>query len=193
VRQCRSRACLRRSRIGLADSRGFRSLQTCSQRAADGASCRWVCLVIISSSNLPHRIPVVVPLPLPTPLATPPLVPLVVPVPVIPPLAMPLPLAPRLAGGAGAPPLVLPLAGVLADGTLLYLLGGLDVVGGCSTKDVSVVRKVASTSGGACCVGMWRSEWCLELGEVKVLARAKDCGVGAWRVVLVLFYGRDCS
>lgn len=124
-----------------------------------------------------HRIPVAVPLPLPTPRATPPLVPLVVPV--IPPRAMPLPLAPLPAVEVGAPPLALPLAGVLADGTLLYLLGGLDVVGGCSTKDVSVVRKVASTSGGAVCVGMCRSEWCLESGEEKCLARAKDCGVGA--------------
>ena len=92
------------------------------------------------------------PLPLPTPLATPPLAPRVVPV--IPPLAIPLPLAPLLADGACAPPRVLPLAGALADGTLLYLLGGLDVVGGCSTNDVSVVRKVASTSGGAVCEGM---------------------------------------
>jgi hypothetical protein len=142
------------------------------------------CIIIASPSSSPYRIPVVVPLPLPTPLATPPLAPLVVPVLVIPPLAMPLPLAPLLADGA---PLVLPLAGVLADGTLLYLLGGLDVVGGCSTKDVSVVRKVASTSGGACCVGMCRSAWCLESGEVKVLARAKDCGVGAWRRGVSIF------
>ena len=102
-----------------------------------------------------HRHPVAVPLPLPVPLATPPLAPRVVPV--IPPRAMPLPLAPLPAVEADAPPLVLPLAGVLADGTLLYLLGGLDVVGGCSTNDVSVVRKVASTSGGAVCVGMLRS------------------------------------
>jgi hypothetical protein len=93
---------------------------------------------------------------------------------------MPLPLAPLPAVEADAPPLVLPLAGVLADGTLLYLLGGLDVVGGFSTNEVSVVRKVASTSGGAVCVGMLRSWWCLELGEEKFLARAKDCGVGAW-------------
>jgi hypothetical protein len=35
-------------------------------------------------------------------------------------------------------------------------------------------------------VGMWRSEWCFELGEVKVLARAKDCGVGAWRAVVLV-------
>jgi hypothetical protein len=138
-------------------------------------------MIILSSSKSHYRIPVVVPLPLPTPLATPPLAPRAEPVPVIPPLAIPLPLAPLLADGACTPPLALPLAGVLADGTLLYLLGGLEVVGGCSTKDVSVVRKVASTSGGACCVGMWRSVWCLELGDVKVLARAKDCGVGAWR------------
>jgi hypothetical protein len=98
---------------------------------------------------------------------------------------MPLPLAPLPAVEAVAPPLVLPLAGVLAEGTLLYLLGGLDVVGGCSTNDVSVVRKVASTSGGAVCVGMLRSGWCLELGEEKFLARAKDCGVGAWELLLV--------
>jgi hypothetical protein len=124
-----------------------------------------------------HRVPAVVPLPLPTPLATPPLAPLAEPV--IPPRAIPLPLAPLPAVEADAPPLVLPLAGVLADGTLLYLLGGLDVVGGCSTNDVSVVRKVASMSGGAVCVGMCRSEWCLESGEEKFLARAKDCGVGA--------------
>jgi hypothetical protein len=124
-----------------------------------------------------HRHSLVVPLPLATPLVAPPLAPLVVPV--IPPLAMPLPLAPLPAVAAVAPPLVLPLAGVLADGTLLYLLGGLDVVGGCSTNDVSVVRKVASTSGGAVCVGMLRSGLCLELGEEKFLARAKDCGVGA--------------
>lgn len=124
-----------------------------------------------------HRHPVAVPLPLPTPLVAPPLAPLVVPV--IPPRAIPLPLAPLPAVEADAPPLVLPLAGVLADGTLLYLLGGLDVVGGCSTNDVSVVRKVASTSGGAVCVGMLRSGWCLEFGEEKFLARAKDCGVGA--------------
>ena len=97
---------------------------------------------------------------------------------------MPLPLAPLPVVEADAPPLVLPLAGVLADGTLLYLLGGLDVVGGCSTNDVSVVRKVASTSGGAVCVGMLRSGWCLELGEEKFLARAKDCGVGAWESML---------
>lgn len=119
-----------------------------------------------------QRMPVAVPLPLPTPLATPPLAPLAVPV--MPPRAMPLPLAPLAVEEACAPPLVLPLAGVLADGTLLYLLGGLDVVGGCSTKDVSVVRKVASTSGGAVCEGMWRSLWCLESGDEKVLARAKD-------------------
>ena len=90
-----------------------------------------------------------------------------------------LPLVPLPAVEADAPPLVLPLAGVLADGTLLYLLAGLDVVGGCSTNDVSVVRKVASISGGAVCVGRLRSGWCLELGEEKVLARAKDCSVGA--------------
>lgn len=99
-----------------------------------------------------HRMPVDVPLPLPTPLATPPLAPLAVPV--IPPRAIPLPpLAPLVVDEACAPPLVLPLAGVLADGTLLYLLGGLEVVGGCSTNEVSVVRKVASTSGGAVCEG----------------------------------------
>jgi len=64
---------------------------------------------------------------------------------VLPPLAPPLP-------GAGTPVPLPPLpAGVRADGTLLYLLGGLEVVGGFSTKDVSVVRKVASTSGGAAC------------------------------------------
>lgn len=135
-------------------------------------------------SHDPHLVPAVVPLPLPTPLATPPLAPLVVLV--IPPLAMPLPLAPLLADGACGPPLVLPLAGALADGTLLYLLGGLDVVGGWSTKVVSVVRNVASISGGALCVGMLRSEWwCLDSGEVKFLARAKDCGVGAWRALSV--------
>ena len=102
----------------------------------------------------------------------------------MPPREMPLPLAPLPAVEADAEPLVLPLAGVLADGTLLYLLGGLDVVGGCSTNDVSVVRKVASTSGGAVCVRMLRSG-CLELGEEKFLARAKDCGVGAWELVSV--------
>jgi hypothetical protein len=130
-----------------------------------------------SSSHQLHRHSLAVPLPLATPLVAPPLAPLVVPV--IPPLAIPLPLAPLPAVEADAPPLALPLAGVLADGTLLYLLGGLDVVGGCSTNDVSVVRKVASTSGGAVCAGMLRSGWCLELGEEKFLARAKDCGVGA--------------
>lgn len=119
-----------------------------------------------------HRIPVDVPLPLPTPLATPPLAPLAVPV--IPPRAIPLPLAPLAVDEVCAPPLVLPLAGALADGTLLYLLGGLDVVGGCSTNEVSVVRKVASTSGGAVCEGIWRSLWCFESGEENVLARAKD-------------------
>ena len=99
-----------------------------------------------------HRMPVDVPRPLPTPLATPPLAPLAVPV--IPPRAIPLPpLAPLVVDEPCAPPLVLPLAGALADGTLLYLLGGLDVVGGCSTNEVSVVRKVASTSGGAVCEG----------------------------------------
>lgn len=134
---------------------------------------------IFSSLHQLHRHPVAVPVPLPraAPLVAPPLAPRVVPV--IPPRAMPLPLAPLPAVEADTPPLVLPLAGVLADGTLLYLLGGLDVVGGCSTNDVSVVRKVASTSGGAVCVGMLRSGWCLELGEEKFLARAKDCGVGA--------------
>lgn len=130
-----------------------------------------------SSLHQLHRHPVALPLPRAAPLVAPPLAPRVVPV--IPPRAMPLPLAPLPVAEADAPPLVLPLAGVLADGTLLYLLGGLDVVGGCSTNDVSVVRKVASTSGGAVCVGMLRSGWCLELGEEKFLARAKDCGVGA--------------
>lgn len=110
----------------------------------------------ISSLHQLHRHPVAfvavpLPLPVPVPLVTPPLAPLVVPV--IPPRAMPLPLAPLPAVEADVPPLALPLAGVLADGTLLYLLGGLDVVGGCSTNEVSVVRKVASTSGGAVCVG----------------------------------------
>ena len=91
---------------------------------------------------------------------------------------MPLPLAPLPAVEADAPPLVLPLAGVLADGTLLYLLDGFDVVGGCSTKVVSEVRKVASTSGGAVCEAILWVE-----GEVEdmVRARAKDCGVGAYR------------
>lgn len=100
------------------------------------------------------------------------------------PLALP-PLAPREdaadeAAPAAAPPLPL-LAGVRADGTLLYLLGGFDVVGGCSTKDVSVVRNVASTSGGAVCVGMPELlGFLLDEGEVeKCLARAKDWGVGA--------------
>lgn len=106
----------------------------------------------VTTLSVLQRMPVAVPLPLPTPLATPPLAPLAVPV--MPPRAMPLPLAPLVVVEACAPPLVLPLAGVLADGTLLYLLGGLDVVGGCSTNDVSVVRKVASTSGGAVCEGM---------------------------------------
>ena len=89
---------------------------------------------------------------------------------------MPLPLAPLPTVEAGAPPLALPLAGVLADGTLLYLLGGLDVVGGCSTKVVSEVRKVASTSGGAVCEAIL----CIAGdAEDMVRARAKDCGVGA--------------
>lgn len=97
----------------------------------------------------------------------------VIPLPI--PLALP-PLAPREeAAEEATPPLPL-VAGVRADGTLLYLLGGLDVVGGCSTKDVSVVRNVASTSGGAVCVGMPELlGFLLDEGEVeKFLARAKD-------------------
>ena len=84
------------------------------------------------------------------------------------PLGMPLPtpLAPRVVPGA-APPLVLPPLPIpdcalplaipprpgaiecrelAAEGGAEYLLGGLPLVGGFSTNDVSVVRKVASTS-----------------------------------------------
>ena len=126
--------------------------------------------------DTPHRIPVPL-VALPTPLATPPLAPLAVPD--IPPLGSPLvlpPLAPPLPG-AGTPDPLPPLpAGVRADGTLLYLLDGFDVVGGCSTKVVSEVRKVASTSGGAVCEAILWVE-----GEVEDMVRAwaKDCGVGA--------------
>lgn len=126
------------------------------------------------------------PLPLALPRATPPLAPLAVPA-APPPLAIPLPLAPAPLL-AVEPPRAIPLlllpprvAGVRADGTLLYLLGGLEVVGGCSTNDVSVVRKVASTSGGAVCAGMgpWRFAPSGEEEEEKVRARAKDWGIGA--------------
>lgn len=141
-------------------------------------------LLLALSTSL-HRGPVPnVPLALPTPLATPPLALLAVPVMPLPiPLALP-PLAPREDAADEAAPAAAPLpllAGVRADGTLLYLLGGLDVVGGCSTKDVSVVRNVASTSGGAVCVGMPELlGFLLDEGEVeKCLARAKDWGVGA--------------
>jgi len=127
-------------------------------------------------TNNPHRIPVPL-VALPTPLATPPLAPLAVPD--IPPLGSPLalpPLVPPLPGAGTLDPLPPLPAGVRADGTLLYLLGGLDVVGGCSTKVVSEVRKVASTSGGAVCEAIL----CIA-GEAEdmVRARAKDCGVGA--------------
>lgn len=140
--------------------------------------------LLLKFNSPPHRGPVPnVPLPLPSPLATPPLPLLAVPVIPLPiPLALP-PLAPRedAADEAAPPAAPLPLlAGVRAEGTLLYLLG-LDVVGGCSTKDVSVVRNVASTSGGATCVGMPELlGFLLDEGEEeKFLARAKDCGVGA--------------
>lgn len=88
------------------------------------------------------------------------------------------PLAPPLPGGGTPDPLPPLPTGVRADGTLLYLLGGLDVVGGCSTKVVSEVRKVASTSGGAVCEAILWMEGDAE--EDMVRARAKDCGVGAW-------------
>lgn len=134
---------------------------------------------IPSSQTTSHRIPVPL-VALPTPLATPPLVPLAVPD--IPPLGSPLvlpPLEPPLLG-AGIPlPLPTLPAGVRADGTLLYLLGGLDVVGGCSTKDVSVVRNVASTSGGAVWEGIL---WIVGEVEAMLRARAKDCCVGACRM-----------
>jgi hypothetical protein len=55
-------------------------------------------------------------------------------------------------------------------------------VGGCSTKVVSEVRKVASTSGGAVCEGILCMGLEGEVEEDMVRARAKDWGVGACEV-----------
>ena len=79
-------------------------------------------------------------------------VPLAIPLPPLDPLAMPLPLGiPPPLPALGIPP---PLATLEGAG-----VSNLDpdflLLGGCSTKDVSVVRKVASISGTA---GSWPAD-----------------------------------
>lgn len=61
-------------------------------------------------------------------------------------------------------------------GTELYLLLGLPLVGGFMTKEVSVVRNVASVSGGAA-VLCGKGEFSRGLDEG--VWRVNDCGMGA--------------
>ena len=65
---------------------------------------------------------------------------------------------------------------LVAEGGAEYLLGGLLLVGGFSTKEVSVVRKVASVSGGALRSRYGDSCEC----DGTSLWRANDCGIGAF-------------
>ena len=89
-----------------------------------------------TSTHLPTPLPLV-PLPIPLP-------PLAVPaVPPLPPRAIPLPPLPLVAVPRPGVPVCLEL---VAEGGAEYLLAGLLLVGGFSTNDVSVVRKVASGS-----------------------------------------------
>ena len=115
-----------------------------------------------------HHLTLPLPLPTPLPLATllAPLAPLVLPAPGTP-LPRPTPRPPR-------PGVVLGRDAGVAE----YLLAGLLLVGGFSTKLVSVVKNVASTSGGGA--------FCLK-GESAACPvwpgagwRAKDCAIGAW-------------
>lgn len=119
--------------------------QTYAQDWDPGISTSHFDVVHGSAQDCPHLAPRplgtprAIPLPLP---AAPPLVPLVLDPRAIPlPPARLLPVVPR--------PAAAPLEVAVEGGTELYLLLGLLLVGGFITNEVSVVRNVASVSGGA--------------------------------------------
>lgn len=100
------------------------------------------------------------------------------------PLPMPLP---PLAPLAAAPPRALPGAVDCREdrtegGTLLYLLAGFELVGGFSTNEVSVVKNVASGSPAPAVPSKFFVLESRKGGEVGslALARANDCGIGAY-------------
>lgn len=140
--------------------------------------------------NVFHRVPK------PSPHAPPPpLVPLPRPLPLAIPLPPALPLAPLLAPPlVGIPPPLPPARGIpplplvaaaafFSPGpgvTGFWNLFATLLLGGLSTKEVSVVRNVASTSGmGFSPPGPWEERnWSVERGRVK------DSGMGAWALVV---------
>lgn len=71
-----------------------------------------------------------------------------------------------------------PLELAVEEGTELYLLLGLLLVGGFMTKEVSVVKNVASVSGGGA-VRCGKGEFSRGLEDE--VWRVKDCGIGAWK------------
>ena len=93
-----------------------------------------------SSSHLITPLPLATPLPTPLPALILPVAapPLVLPPRPIPELALPLAVVPR--------PGAIDCRELFAEGGAEYLLAGFPLVGGFSTKDVSVVRNVASES-----------------------------------------------
>lgn len=84
--------------------------------------------------------------------------------------ALPLPAVPL-------PDAPAPLELAVEGGTELYLLLGLLLVGGFMTKEVSVVKNVASVSGGGA-VRCGKGEFSRGLEDG--VWRANDCGMGAW-------------
>lgn len=121
-----------------------------------------------TSCNLLHLYPLALPAVPPLPIPVPPLV--------LPPLELP-----DLPTPLATLPLVPPLLGrpdCLALGGAEYLLEALELVGGFSTKDVSVVMNVASASPPPCERSRKGEFWsCVEVS----LWRVKDCGIGAYR------------
>ena len=116
--------------------------------------------------------PLGTPLPIPLPaLGTPEPPPLILVLRAMPELAVPLVVAPPLPGA-------IVCREPLAEGGPEYLLAGLLLVGGFSTNDVSVVKKVASSAAG---MRSRNGESCRLEGAS--LWRAKDWGIGALKSI----------
>jgi len=102
---------------------------------------------------------------------------------------------PPLAPLAIAPPRPLPGAVDCREdktdgGTLLYLLAGFELVGGFSTNEVSVVKKVASGSPAPAVPSRFFVLESRKGGDIGsfALARANDCGIGAYSRESVVNY-----